>query len=285
MSTPKVATLKRQDSRFYLHPDDARKVPGVTSVVGMLPKPFLVGWAAKETAEFAVRNLGAVKSLVDNGVQDAAVNMLKDARWATTRGSARLGDAAHEAFERMAHGEDGALVLSESEDPDALEPFVRYFGEFLDEYQPEFLFMEETVWSDAHLYAGSFDALAVIQGERVWIDNKTTRSGVHTEVALQLSAYANADFILRGDGSKVPLPKAEAGACLLVRPYGWSFQPVRIDEAVFDVFLKLRAVFDWDKELQSSVLGKPLNAKPITTPAGRLTASADRAEKAFRASS
>lgn len=284
MSTPKVTTLKRQDARFYVNPNDGRKVPGVTSVVGMLPKPFLVGWAAKETAEFAVRNLPAVTSLVSTGSQDAAVNMLKDARWATTRASAKLGDDAHEAFEAMAHGRSGADVLAECENPEALEPFVRYFGEFLDEYQPEFLFMEETVWSDAHLYSGTFDTLAVIQGERVWIDNKTTRSGVHNEVALQLAAYSRADFILRGDGSKVPLPKATAGACLLVRPYGWSFTPVRIDDDVFEFFLSLRRVFDWDKEFQSTVLGKPLNASPITTPSGRLTASADRAEKAFRAS-
>ncbi len=58
----------------------------------------------------------------------------------------------------------------------------RHFNAFIDEFSPSFLFQEETVWSDTHLYAGSFDALAEIEGQRVWIDWKTTRSGVHEEV-------------------------------------------------------------------------------------------------------
>lgn len=274
--------MKRGDARFYVNPDDSDlRYPGVTSVLKMIPKEFLTNWAAKSVAEFAVANLQPVQALVGAGESEAAVAMLKGAPWRDTRASARLGDVVHDAFERMARGESGASVLADAEDVEALTPFVRYFEEFLDEFQPEFLFMEETVWSDSHRYAGSFDSLARIQGEMVWLDNKTTRSGVHNEVGLQLSAYARADFILRGDGSKVPLPQANAGACLLIRPYGWSLQPVRMDEEVFDGFLALRHVFDIVQDLVPSLLGKPINARPITTPAGRLTASADRAQKAL----
>ena len=41
-----IRTSKRGGSRFYVDPETAVKHPGVTSIVGMLPKPFLVHWAA-----------------------------------------------------------------------------------------------------------------------------------------------------------------------------------------------------------------------------------------------
>lgn len=270
MTTPRVNTIKRGDSRFYVNPEDARKVPGVTSVVGMLPKPFLTRWAAKSVAEFAAANVAATQALVNAGEVEVAANMLKDAPWRDTRSAARMGDAAHAAFERMALGDSAEDVLAMAEDPEALEPFVRHYAEFLSEFKPKVLFLEETVWSDQHLYAGSFDALLEIEGTRVWIDNKTTRSGVHDEVAIQLAAYAHADFIIRGDGSKVPLPKADKAAVVHVRPEGWSLTPVRIDADVFDVFLHLRKVFDWVSHDHLSVLGAPINAHPSTTPGGRM---------------
>lgn len=281
---PNVNTIKRGGARLYVHPTDARKVPGVTSIVDCLPKPFLTRWASKAAAEFAVKNLAAVQLLVDAGSDDAAVAMLKDAPWSQTRKAARTGTLAHEAFERMALGGSIADALEAAgEDADEVRPFLDHYAAFLDEFQPTFLFLEETVWSDQHLYAGSFDALAEIEGERVWLDNKTTRSGVHDEVALQLSAYANADFILRADGTKVPLPKANKAAVVHVRPEGWSLTPVRIDQDVFDVFLHLREVFDWTQTLHDTVLGAPMNANPSTTPKGKIRAANQRAAAAAAA--
>lgn len=259
MTTPKVNTIKRGDSRLYVHPEDARKVPGVTSVVSMLPKPFLTRWAAKSVAEYAVDNLGAVVGLALNDT-GGAVDLLKGAPWRDTRKAAETGTAVHELFERIGNGENVGRVH-----PD-LRPYVDHFDAFLKEFSPTFLFQEETVWSDTHAYAGSFDALAEIEGQKVWVDFKTTRSGVHAEVALQLAAYANADFILRSDGSRVPLPKADQGVVLHVRPEGWSLVPVHIGPEVFEMFVHLRQVFEWVNGMDKGVLGAPLNANPNRKP-------------------
>jgi hypothetical protein len=259
MTTPKVSTIKRGDSRFYVHPEDDRKVPGVTSVVGMLPKPFLTRWAAKSVAEYAVANVASVIGLAMND-KVGAVDLLKGAPWRDTKQAADTGTAVHDLFERMGNGEDIGRVH-----PD-LKPYVEHFESFLAEFEPTFLFQEETVWSDEHLYAGSFDALCEIHGERVWVDYKTTRSGVHDEVALQLAAYAHADFILRSDGTRVPLPKSTKAAVLHVRPEGWSLVPVRIDRDVFDAFLHLRQTFEWVNGNSKSVLGKAVNASPAEKP-------------------
>ncbi|WGH20317.1 Cas4 family exonuclease [Arthrobacter phage MaGuCo] len=256
MTTPKVNTIKRGGSRFYVEPETGVKVPGVTSVIGMLPKDFLRYWAAKEVATTAVDSLPTVLQMILNDQKDAAVDFLKKSPDRNTRKAADIGTAAHDLFERQARGETLGRVH-----PD-LEPFTRHFDEFLQVAQPEYHFLEETVWSDKHGYAGSFDAFATINGERVWIDNKTTRSGIHEEVGIQLAAYRFAEHILREDGSRVPMPKADGGAVLHVRPEGWKLVPVRADEAMFDVFLHLREIFRYEKEIKSTIIGREVFSGP-----------------------
>lgn len=273
MTTPKVNTIKREGSRFYVEPDSGAKVPGVTSVVGMLPKEFLQYWQAKMVATAAVEELGTVVQMTLRDPQ-AAIDHLKGAARRNTAEAARIGTNAHDLFERLARGEDVGRVHPE------LEPFARHFREFLDTVQPEYLFMEETVWSDTHRYAGSFDAWAKVNGETVILDYKTTRSGIHAEVGLQLAAYRYADHILRPDGTRTPIPKTDGAAVLHVRPEGWNLTPVKADEDMFDMFLHLRAVFDYEKTGSKSVIGKPVASGPAegtaTTPARR----APRARKA-----
>lgn len=255
MTTPKINTIKRGGARFYVSPESGEKVPGVTSVVGMLPKDFLRYWAAKEVATTAVEELGTLVSMVLRD-PSAAIDHLKKAPDRNTRKAADTGTAAHDLFERMARGENLGRVH-----PD-LEPFVRHFDEFLTTVKPELHFQEETVWSDKHAYAGSFDAFGEIEGERLWFDWKTTRSGVHEEVGIQLAAYRFADAIIRQDGNRVPLPKADGGAVLHVRPEGWKLVPVRCDEALFEVFLHLREVFRYEKEIKSTIVGYPVAEGP-----------------------
>jgi len=257
VTTPKVNTIKRGGSRFYVNPDDAKvKVPGVTSIIGMLPKDFLRYWAAKEVAQTAVDSLPVVLTMILNDQKDAAVDFLKKSPDRNTRQAADTGTAAHDLFERMAKGETLGRVH-----PD-LEPFVRHFDEYLTVCKPDYHFMEETVWSDKHGYAGSFDAYAVIDGERLWLDNKTTRSGVHAEVGIQLSAYRYADSIIRADGGRVPMPEADGGAVVHVRPEGWQLVPVRCDEALFELFLHLREIFNYEKELKPTILGHAVASGP-----------------------
>jgi hypothetical protein len=247
-------TIKRGDSRFYVDPESGEKAPGVTSILGMLPKGFLPYWYAKVVAEAAVDNIGPLVGLAMND-KSGAVDYLKGAPRRFTKTAADIGSDAHDVFERLARGEN--LPLDRIH-PD-IRPFAKHFMEFLAEVQPEFLFLEDAVWSDTHNYAGSFDAIARIGGEVVMIDWKTTRSGVHEEVALQLAAYGHADRIVRADtGESVPVPHIEAAAVLHVRPEAWKLVPVRYSQELFDMFLTLRRVFDWEREMKKGVIGRPV---------------------------
>lgn len=67
MTNPVVQTIKRGGSRFYVHPETNAKAPGVTSITGNLPKPFLQYWGQKLVAEEAVDNLGSITQLMVAG--------------------------------------------------------------------------------------------------------------------------------------------------------------------------------------------------------------------------
>ncbi|EHM24231.1 hypothetical protein SPW_7325 [Streptomyces sp. W007] len=249
-----VSTIKRGGSRFYVDPDDGRiKVPGVTSVVGMLPKDFLTYWAAKQSAEAAVNNWDIVSKLCERDPA-GAIDYLKSAHRRTSKAASDLGSTAHDYFERLARGDNVPLRQVHAD----VKPHVTYFKQFLDEIQPEFLHLEETVWSDVHQYAGSFDAIAKIDGEVVMVDWKTSKD-VYDSVALQLAAYRYADrIILAESGESVDVPAMTGGAVLHVRPDAWKFVPVECGEDVFAAFLALRKVFDWERDGKRGVVGRPI---------------------------
>lgn len=254
MTTPKINTIKRGGARLYVHPDDGAKVPGVTSVLGMLPKEFLKFWAAKVVAETAVENLGSVVGLAMSDPQ-GAVDYLKRAPQRNTGAAADNGTAVHDMYERLAKGEDAGRVLPE------MKPYLAIFRDFERKFSPEFLHIEDTVWSETHGYAGSFDWIARVTDPSTKEtltaigDWKTTRSGVHEEVALQLSAYKNADYIVRPDGGRVPIPKIDVGLVVHARPEGGQVVPARVDDDVFEVFKTLLGVYHYEKDTKKTVLG------------------------------
>ena len=250
MTTPKVATFHQGGSRFYVHPGTGDKVPGVTSVLNMLPKPFLKAWAAKLVATNAVEQIDVIKAMAERD-PDGAIDYLKRSPDRFTKGAADVGTMAHGIFESQARGETLGRLTPE------LQVYADHHAHFLDTVQPKALLLENTVWSETHSYAGSFDGFYEIQGTRAWVDNKTTRSGVHAEVALQLSAYAHADYIIDDEGEQHLLPEASHGLVVHVRPEGWALYEVPIGDEVFDYFLHLRKTFEWDR-IARKVVGKPV---------------------------
>ncbi len=100
-------------------------------------------------------------------------------------------------------------------------------------------------------------------------DWKTTRSGVHAEVALQETAYKNADYIILPDGTKADIPHLDAGIVVHARPEGGQVVPARIDDSLFEIFLALRQIWEWDRETSKSVLGNGVAIESIVEETGR----------------
>lgn len=263
-----VMTVRRAGARFYVSPSQPDvTVPGVTSIISMLPKPFLQRWSANMAAELAVDSLGYLQDMAARD-PEGAKRYIADASYRYTKARASLGSKAHDAFERLMSGEELDFVH-----PD-IEPHVTYFREFLSAVNPELVRAEDVAWSYKHEYAGSFDAIL-----RIWVrqtdkgvevtpdrsgtpilvivDYKTSKS-TYPDVALQLAAYRHADVIIDPDGNETPMPEIHSAAVLHITEEGWSFKGVRADREVLDYFLTLKRVFAWDREVSRTVLGRAL---------------------------
>jgi hypothetical protein len=275
VTTPAVKTMKRGNSRYYIHPVTKEKAVGVTSVVNMLPKDFLRFWSAKVVAEKAVENLAEVIGFVSKGQSQDAINFLKRAPMQTTSGAAVKGTEVHAMTEEV--DELGGIPSRIHKD---LLPYARGYLAFREETEAEILEVETTIWSKTHGYSGTLDRSILIP-ESTWSnmeappswyegpivpilgDVKTTRSGVHAEVAVQLAAYRAAEekMVADAEGNYIPEPwghHSTTGLVIHLRPDSWSLVPVEIGPEVFDIFRSLLVVFQWEKELKDTVLHNPI---------------------------
>lgn len=211
------------------------EVMSVTSIIGKAwPKPFLLPWAVKVTAQAAVDDMDIVQLMLAKGNERGAVEHLKGARWRTTNRAADRGTIVHKAVEAYVAGRPWSKEELEHELVEArieqdlwrsAAGMIAGVMEFLWDKEPEILHSEVTVYSRTHGYAGTTDIIALMalggaEKKPVIIDFKTSKS-IYDDTALQLAAYANADFIGRADGSEEALLPDGLGPILdgvVVRP-------------------------------------------------------------------
>jgi len=104
------------------------------------------------------------------------------------------------------------------------------------------LFIEQTLWSLTHGYAGTMDLLAKVNGRTTLIDFKTSK-GIYAEYDLQNVAYQVALAEMghaapEGGGLIVRLPKVEIDPAFEVHPCA------PVDE-LLPVFLSALRVWQW----------------------------------------
>lgn len=244
MTSPRNATTTKS-GRTYSWGEET--FTSVTTLLSALSKPALPNWAAKTVAEYAIEHLPEITALAAAD-PDGAIRALKGSPWQKRDDAGDLGTAVHSQIE--------ARILGQT--PPAPPPLVaarlEHYEAFERDYAPTYEASEATVYSRAHSYAGTLDAIATVGGERFIIDVKTTKSGVYPDHALQLAAYAHAEFIGAPDGSEVPLPKLDGGAILWLSPTGYRFVRVRIDERVFAYFLAIAAAWEFQNTVGKSAL-------------------------------
>jgi hypothetical protein len=226
--------------------------PSVTTILGIKNKPALVGWAKRETAACAVRNLSMLSRMAETGGTQAAIEWLKRIPDYQRDVSADLGSRVHAVAEALARGESVAIA-------DDVRPFVAaYRRDFLDAFAPRFLAVEAMVCSPRYEYGGTADAFVEIDGE-IWLLDYKTGSGVYADSALQLAGLARAQFIGRpGDPTPYQVPRARRFGILHIRPEGARLLPVVVNRQTVAAFLDARRLFGWDQGPAQSVIGQPL---------------------------
>lgn len=211
-------TFNADSHRYRL---DGKPVPSVTGLIkGGLPKDALVYWSAKTVAEYVADNPDAVDNLRDMG-REPMVQALKSVPWQVRNEAAVRGTDVHAIAEQIVHGHDAEV-------PGHLAGYVRGYADFLDRFAVEPILTECSVAHRGLWYAGRFDLIADINGTRWMLDNKTS-THVYGETALQLAAYAGADFYVTDDDAHTehPLPECERFGVLHVTEHGTSLYPMR----------------------------------------------------------
>lgn len=196
-------------------------VASVTSAIkGGLPKDHLVGWAAKKTAECAVSDYDIIGAMLKKGDKKAALQHLKGSRYRDMNAKGDRGTIVHAAIDAYIMGkpfskEEMQRRLEEADVPKSM--WVSTAGmiagamEFLWDTEPEIYHNEATMYNRTHQYAGTVDLLCKLHiggtKQNAVVDFKTS-AAIYDEVALQLVAYARAEFVGLNDGTEAPvIPK------------------------------------------------------------------------------
>jgi len=205
---------KRGNSHYHLYFDgNNQRIPGVTTILsGGIPKPNLIDWAAKATAEGAVDRWDELSDLPPAKRYKA----LERIRYETTNTAKNRGTDVHDIGARIVTGQEVTDI------PDILAPYVENYIRFLDTYEVQPILIETVIVNYTLGYAGTLDLVADItsplsgERERYLLDIKTGEKGVFAETALQLYAYRWAEYFLDNDGAEQPMIPVDAAAAVNV---------------------------------------------------------------------
>ena len=240
------AALRVQRGRGHSYKLDGEKIDGVTTVIGNgLPKPQLVGWAAREVAEFIATRREVLPHLSDRELVDlckGAPGRIKDA-------AANRGTEVHRLASQLAAGE-------EVEVPVEIDGHVDAYLGFLEAFEPTGALVERPVFNRKYRYGGTMDMLAqTARWGSTLFDYKTGGTGIYGDVALQLAGYGNAEFYVDEEGVERAMPEVDAYAAVWVRADGYDVYPIQVTDREFKTFLYVQQVAWWIEHREREVKG------------------------------
>lgn len=151
----------KSHQRYYV---DKLQVPGVTTILNVLNKPALVGWANRI------------------GLEGVSVGAYVDSL-------ASIGSCAHYLIECSLKGEEPATDDFTPNELRAAHQSAGRFAEWIEAKHFEFVESELQMVSSKHRFGGTLDILAIVDGRLNVIDIKTGK-GIYPEMLVQASAYA-----------------------------------------------------------------------------------------------
>jgi len=196
-------------------------VPSVTRIIdSIIPKPFLIPWAAKMGAEWWLSHYGENADMY-NGICNA--------HKVRSEAALETGSIVHDYIEKIIkwslNGESSAPKKPEGE---AAINSINAFGEWIKANEVKWISSEEKIYSRTHQYAGTVDAVAEINDEFCVIDFKTSAQ-IYKEYYLQIAAYKHAIEEIYG---------RDVECCWILRfdKESGKFQAKEIREDYFPVF-------------------------------------------------
>ncbi len=248
--------VRSQNRGSRLYAIGGSEYPSVTDIISKgEPKPALIGWAKKVTAEAAIGQYKLVGEIRDKDGDKAAIAHLKGAAYRQRDAAGDLGSKLHEVAEYE--------LVQGKQYPDQGNPgaqmLLEQFRDFVKTTNPEWIAVEAIVFSEAHGYAGTFDAAAILEltGDKPVLLDWKSGAGVYGSFALQLSAYAHAEFLLGPNGEEewAGTVDQETAYVVHIRASGWRLVEVNIGAEVFESFLNTKTMALWVMDGSDSAVG------------------------------
>jgi len=162
-------------------------VDGCTSVLGVISKPALLGWAVNQCAGYIDKNLPTGR-VIDEVEKMELLTGAKKAHRQFSQKAADIGTLAHKFIEEYVTAKIEGKAIPALPSNEMLLDIVNNFFEWEDKKGVEFKSCERKIYSREYNVAGTLDLTAVINGKNVLLDIKTS-TGIWDEYWLQTSFY------------------------------------------------------------------------------------------------
>jgi len=231
-------------------------LPSVTTIIKSLDRSGpLIGWAKRATAECAVRNLDALRTMVETGGKQPAIDWLKSIPDYQRDEAAQMGSLVHRVADQIGRGIEPTDIPAGVD----IRPYVTAYQRFLAHTRARILWSEAQVANLTVGYGGTLDVGAELfgDGHATLLDIKT--GGVYAETALQLTGYDNAEFTAtEDDPTQVPLPEfKQFGVLNLTADGQWTLIPYEVGPEDWEAFLACLRLHRWTKDRAPWTKGTP----------------------------
>lgn len=239
---------RRQYGRNHAYYLDGVKLPGVTTILSNgLPAPALVDWAARVTAQYASDNWEQLGELGPV----ARYEEMRGARFKLLNAAGARGTDIHGYAHLMVTGEEVHV-------PDAYRGPVEALANLMDRLGMDPVLMETPVVNVEHLWAGTTDITAVIDGDYWLLDYKTGK-GLYDKDALQVSAYAHATHCLNENGELGTFVIPERVGLIHITPDSAELHEVFDTGTLYERFRDVQRTAAWLASLKEApVIGDAL---------------------------
>ena len=263
MSALSVKRINSGRNHWYIDQVTGVKLPGVTTIIGKgIPKPALINWAGKVTAEYAIDHWDELTALP----LSARLKALNGARTAARDSAAVRGTRVHALADRLTRGEEVTV-------PAELAGHVQAYVEFLDAFDIRPVHSEVVVYSETNRHVGTLDLIADVRfpempeydqlprdGDgfvRCLLDIKTNKSGIFGETALQMAGYRYSEFLI--DGEPIPMPAVDWVGAIHVTEHGYQLVPLECGPEQYRVFLYAQQIAEF-ADTSRDLVGEPVPA-------------------------
>jgi hypothetical protein len=217
----------------YRH--EGKKVNSVTTILGCIGD--FSEWAKRYTANYAVTNWDSLANL---GIKEREESILSSSKNYTNY-KADIGTQVHDWIEKTLNNQKININDYSLE----AKKYINTASNFLAENNIKPVMQECIVFNKKENYAGTLDAIITFGNDtQKWIVDWKTSNIIQPKTALQLSAYANAEYIAEKknpNNEATPINLKDCRTAIIhITKEGYSLIETKNDEETYKKFLLVR---------------------------------------------